>query len=398
MHETLPRSRGDAFLRTVPLPTLAPRRLTATALGILLTALGCAGRSPVAQVAGSDAKLAACDFMGPQNRQRLEALATEREHAAVDQGYRIGPDDLLELRIPDLVGSAGARRPRRGVEDGGSAIATVTAAPVPETGVRVDALGDITVPLIGRVRAAGMTPSALEEVIGKRLVADGYLTRPQVGVLVAEHRSRVVAVVGSVERPGLYPLTRPGATLADLIWTAGGPSKDAGRVVTFVPAGARVDGNLDPGRPGPGEPICLELEVLLHAAGPGSATLNPPVRPNDLINIAPAGSVQVDGWVDKPGSYPVTRALTVSGAVAAAGGHLFPADRRHVTVTRTVGPGEQRSLPVDLASVADGRVADFPVLDGDVVHVPYSPARLVPYSAWAVVRALVHVGGSVALF
>src|SRR5438094_411681 len=30
--------------------------------------------------------------------------------------------------------------------------------------------------------------------------------------------NRVAAVVGSVERPGLYPLTRPGATIADLLW------------------------------------------------------------------------------------------------------------------------------------------------------------------------------------
>jgi len=108
--------------------------------------------------------------------------------------------------------------------------------------------------------------------------------------------------------------------------------------------------------------------------------------------------VQVDGWVDKPGSYPVTRSLTLTGAVAAAGGHLYPADRHHVTVKRVLGPAEQRYFTVDLDSVAAGRAPDLPVTDGDVVRLPVSIPRMVPYGGWALLRALVHVGGTVTLF
>src|SRR5207247_2062125 len=155
-------------------------------------------------------------------------------------------------------------------------------------------------------------------------------------------------VVGSVEKPGLYPLTRPRATLADLIWAAGGPGKDAGRVIQFVPAVDRAH----PDGMARSEPMRLDLETVLHATGPETKALNPQVRPGDSISLSPAGNVQVDGWVDKPGSYPVTRGLTLTGAVAAAGGHLFPADRRHVTVKRVLGPGEQRYFTVDLAAVS----------------------------------------------
>jgi protein involved in polysaccharide export with SLBB domain len=102
--------------------------------------------------------------------------------------------------------------------------------------------------------------------------------------------------------------------------------------------------------------------------------------------------------VDKPGAYPVTHGLTIAGAVAAAGGHLFAADRHAVSVTRTVGPGEQRQFIVDLEAVADGRAADVPITGGDVVHLPASTARVIPWGLWSVAREMVHVGGNVLLF
>src|SRR2546430_15962107 len=82
----------------------------------------------------------------------------------------------------------------------------------------------------------------------------------------------------------------------------------------------------------------------------------PRVRPGDVITVSPAGSVLVDGWVQKPGSYPVTRGLTLSGALAAAGGGLFPADRRHPPGKRVVGPGGERPLTGGLVAGA-GRPA-----------------------------------------
>jgi len=145
-------------------------------------------------------------------------------------------------------------------------------------------------------------------------------------------------------------------------------------------------------------PIRLDLEVLLHAPGRDTGSANPPAHPGDVISIAPAGSVLVSGWVEKPGSYPVTRGLTVGGAVAAAGGHLFPADTHRATVKRVVAPGEQRSFTVDLAAVQEGREPDVPLADGDLVRVPAAAARLVPWGVWTLAREMVHIGGSVLLF
>ncbi len=342
---------------------------------------------------------AAGDLMSAHDREALAALASEREAAAPDGGYRIGPDDLLDVRIPDVMDAGGSAPPSHpATAPGGAALPTVAEAPVGQ-GLRVTASGDVTIPLIGAVHVEGLTPAEAQDEIGRRLRTAGILRAPQVCVLVVEYRSRVVAVLGSVERPGLYPLTRPRATLSDLIWAAGGPSEKAGRVVRLVPAAA------DAHAPAPadmaaaaGAGIRIDLDVLLQASGAPAGALNPRVRPGDVVQLAPAGVVLVDGWVDKPGSYPVTRGLTLTGAVTAAGGRLFPADGRRVTVQRVLGPDEQGYFTVDLDAVSQGRAPDFPITDGDVVRLPAATVKIMPYGLWIVAKEVIHVGGSFPLF
>ena len=374
-------------------------------------------------------------LMSDTDRHLLATLSAERASQAAEQGttdgYRIGPDDLLDIRIPDLLGTGS---PSPVVPSGlpGTA-ASVAAAPVFHQGLRVSASGDVNLPVLGAVLAMGMTPLQLEGEIARRLVAAGILRAPQVSVLVAEYRSRVVAVIGSVERPGLYPVTRPGATVADLIWAAGGPSKDAGRLVQFSPASSSVGAasTVDPqlrqpdrgigkripvpdGSPAAncsttdetgtvsplvgeaaGDPIRIDLALLLPAAGRTDSLLNPQVRQGDVISLAPAGSAQVDGWVERPGSYPLTRNYTLSGAIAAAGGTNFAADLSRVAVKRALAPGQQRSFTIDLAAVNEGRVVDVPIIDGDVVYAPVSPVRVVPWGIWTFITTVFRFGASV---
>ena len=325
------------------------------------------------------------DLMSTQDHQALAGLAASRAREGLD-GYRIGPDDLLDIRIPKLLSAVSD--PTRAANSG-AAIPSVAEAPVFQQGVRVAADGEVTLPLIGSVHAAGRTPPELEADIARRIVAAGILLRPNVSVQIAEHRSSVVAVMGSVERPGLYPLTRPGATIAEFIWAAGGPNKDAGRLVEFTPTS---------GRDGHGAPIRIDLDVLTKDRTAGPSALNPVALAGDVLTVAPAGSVQIDGWVDKPGSYPVTRGLTLTGAVAAAGGQLFPADRQHVTVKRVLAAGEQQYFTVDLDAVASGRQPDFPITDGDVVHLPVSPQRAVPWGVFEATKEMIHVGASIPIF
>ncbi|MCC6848635.1 MAG: polysaccharide biosynthesis/export family protein [Deltaproteobacteria bacterium] len=362
-------------------------RAGAGALALTMIA-GCGGpRLGAIPERAAGAAPAASDLMTALDVEALSKIAAARATAPASAGYRIGPDDLLDVRIPDLL-DAQASVGTRSSSGSAGAGQVVAGAPVYQQGLRVSGGGEVTIPMIGAVRAAGLTPSALETEIGRRLIAAGILRAPKVSVQVAEYRSGVVAVIGSVERPGLYPVTRPRATLSDMLWTAGGPSKDAGRIVEFA-----VEA-----RPAPRERVYIDVALLGTPAARGPAGLDPEVRPGDVITVTAAGSVLVDGWVEKPGSYPVTRGLTVGGAVAAAGGHHVSADRSRTVVRRVTPGGGSRTFEVDLAAIADGRAADVPIADGDVVHVPVSVARALPWGVWTIAREMIHVGGSVLLF
>ncbi|MBY0279859.1 polysaccharide export protein, partial [Candidatus Binatia bacterium] len=336
------------------------------------------------------------------DRARLAALCAQRSAAADEiDGYRLGPDDLLEVRIPDLLE---AQAPLQASAQGGSTgRPAIGGAPSFQQGLRVDKHGSITIATLGLVPVAGLTPDEAEGEIARRLVKAGILDKPQVSVLVAEYRSRVAAVMGSVERPGMYPVTSRDTSLADLVALAGGPTREAGRLVVFTPSangGAAAPVQLAPdGVLRSGEaPIRMDLEVLSHAQGQGTCALDPPARPGDVISVSPAGTVQVTGWVDKPGSVPVTRGLTVTGAIAAVGGNVFAADGHNVAVKRTLAPGTEDTIVVDVDAIADGRAKDVPLTDGDVVTVPSDNAKLVPYGVWSFAKEMIHVGGSIPLF
>jgi polysaccharide biosynthesis/export protein len=365
---------------------------TAALIGAVLTAACAAGPTQPGGAPNRAAQQAAGTpdgVMDVRDRARLDALVAARTRERESEGYRIGPDDLLDVRIPDLIDAAPApiAAARTGeATTGGSA----TGAAAYGQTVRVPASGDITLPLLGAVHADGLTPAALEHEIARRLVARGILRSPQVSVSVIEYRGRVAAVVGAVEHPGVFPVTRSHGTVSDFIWSAGGPNKDAGRVVEFTPA-------RDGGSGGGSEPIRLDLEQLLHPGRHGGLP-SPPVRAGDVISVSPAGSVLVEGWVDKPGAYPVTRGLSLSGAVAAAGGATFPADRHRATVKRVVDGGQPELMTVDLDAVSNGNAPDVVVTDGDVVKLPASPPRLVGWSVWSLARDVLRVFGSVALF
>lgn len=83
--------------------------------------------------------------------------------------------------------------------------------------VRTD--GKITLPLIGEVTAAGRTPLQLQEEITGKL--KGYITDPQVSVIVQEIRSLKFNILGQVNKPGTYQLST-GMTIVDAIAVAGG--------------------------------------------------------------------------------------------------------------------------------------------------------------------------------
>jgi polysaccharide export outer membrane protein len=112
---------------------------------------------------------------------------------AIIKPYRVEPDDVLDVMVwkqPQLSGN-----------------------------VAVAADGTITVPLIDSVRAAGLTTAQLRTKITRRLAP--FIANPTVTVSVADARSQVIYVMGSVRRPGIFRL-RPGEVLSQVLAEAGG--------------------------------------------------------------------------------------------------------------------------------------------------------------------------------
>jgi len=133
------------------------------------------------------------------------ASAQAATAAGKDTDYVIGAEDVLHVNVwkePDM---------------------TVT---VP---VRPD--GKISLPLINDVKAAGLTPIALQEDLTERLKK--FITNPQVTVVVTAINSKRVFVVGEVMRPGAISMM-PGMTALQAITTAGGLSQFANAKKIFV--------------------------------------------------------------------------------------------------------------------------------------------------------------------
>jgi polysaccharide export outer membrane protein len=79
--------------------------------------------------------------------------------------------------------------------------------------------GKISMPLIGEVEAEGKTPAQLQVELTKRLQT--LIKNPDVTVIVQEIRSQKFNILGEVQRPGMYPLTKP-MTILDALAVAGG--------------------------------------------------------------------------------------------------------------------------------------------------------------------------------
>ncbi len=230
--------------------------------------------------------------------------------------------------------------------------------------VVVDSQGDVTLPLIGAIRAAGVTPARLGEELTRRL---SFVDRDVslVTVSVMEYNSRRVFVMGEVAEPGPYSFpVMPGVWEA--IREAGGPTAEAAltRVRIVPPAAA-------------GTPMVIDLERVLAT---GDFSLLPPLVPGTTILIPKLEStvtegdvVFVYGHVKAPGAFSIDNARTALHAVLAAGGPLDDANMGGVKIVRP-GPVHARVFEVNLHDYTH-RGELFPnvtLLPGDTVTVPRS--------------------------
>jgi polysaccharide export outer membrane protein len=268
-------------------------------------------------------------------------------------------------------GSAGSKDPISDYTIGADDILTVTVADAPEFGgkFRVSDSGFIEIQGISEpISAAGKSTSQLAVEIRKALIGAKQLRDPRVTVFIEEFRSRVVTVLGSVTKPGVYPLEKH-TTVLDALSLAGGALPNAGNVLTIVrgPASAEASGTA------PGSVQIIDVSRILSGE---SAFSNVEVRTGDVINVSVAQVVYVVGAVVKPGGYPMndpTAGVSIVQAVTLAQGFTPQASTHRGLIIRQSTSGSARQeIPVDISQMMDGKQTDLVLAPNDILVIPES--------------------------
>lgn len=294
----------------------------------------------------------------------------------------VGPGDVIDVAVPEIEELQNQK-------------------------VRISAQGTINLPLIGTVKVAGLNESELRDVLVHRLAT--YMKHPRVELFVENYRSRGVAVMGAVQKPGYYDMVDERDSVMDMIGLAGGLSSNAAQKVMYSPAGAGRSLSLDSNA---GIPIS-EAKVVSARAADGAdpaddirpagqhllqtsltstslhsivlnldlaneeACLGLPARPGDVVVVPVAGQVMVQGWVISPGAFAVTPGMTLLGAVSAAGGALFS---WKAELLRGDARGDKTITEYSLSKLESGEQRDPSVQSGDVVVVEKTVAGAVPFA------------------
>ncbi len=248
--------------------------------------------------------------------------------------YRIGPKDLLEIKVFE----------------------------VPELNIerRVEESGAIRLPLLGDLPVQGLTPNEVADRL-RALLESKYVQRASVSVDVREYRSRPISVIGAVRQPG--PLAFSGRwTLLEAIAASGGLEDAHGNTVYVLR-------RTDDGRT---DQIAIDVNELMVEANPD---VNIPVYAGDLINVPATVDITVFclGEVKSPGAltFKSTQRVTLLAAIARAGG-LTDRASNAVRIRRRSDSGEEQEIEANYKKIVAGKQQDLELEADDVVVVKES--------------------------
>jgi polysaccharide export outer membrane protein len=248
--------------------------------------------------------------------------------AASGESYVIGPEDMLQITVwgsPDL------------------------SVLIP---VRPD--GMISVPLVGDIKADGMTPAQLKEYLEKEYLK--YIKAPTVSVVVTAVNSFKVYVVGGGvsaggSSSGAISLKR-NTTLLQLLAELGSLQGADLKSAYILRAGKKLQ---------------VDFMKLINN---GDVSQDVDLRRDDVIFIPPdlENRIKVVGAVKNPGIFPYMKGMTALDAVLSAGGFTEFASQNNVEIVRQEG-GQVKNIQVRLKDV---------IKNGDLKkNVPLNPGDMV---------------------
>lgn len=285
-----------------------------------------------------------------QPAQSAQTPAQSLPPDTVRPNYVLGPNDQILIRAPQ-------------------------AEEINQKPFRIDADGNINLPLVGRIHAAGMTLQELEADLVRRLRE--YIREPEVFIDVTQFRSAPVYFIGMFARPGIYPL-QGNRTLTEMLISVGGLAPGASRHITItrheeygrIPLPSAV---YDPVRKV--STVEISMGTLRENINPAENIL---LQPYDEIQVGRAELVYLNGQVGKVGGIELGERDSISllEALSQSGGFGSDAASQKIRILRPVlGTNRRYVIYVDADRLLDGKGVDVPILPGDIVYVPRSYER-----------------------
>jgi polysaccharide export outer membrane protein len=284
-------------------------------------------------------------------------------------GSVIGKGDVLDIGIWEappavLFGAAGS-------DARSTASSMARGTSLPEQ--MVDSDGQITIPFVGRVQAAGRSPQAIAREIDARLAGKAH--QPQTIVRLTRNAAATVTVVGDVNTSARVPLTARGERVLDILATAGGVKQPVGKMTIQITRETKV--------------TSLPLETVIR-----DPRQNVRLQPDDVMTVMfQPFSFTALGAVGRNEELPFeATGLTLAQALGRiAGLQDARADVKGVFIFRMADPASLS--PEDRATAQatpDGKIPviyrinmknpstffiaqSFPIRDKDVLYVSNAP-------------------------
>ena len=249
--------------------------------------------------------------------------------------YRIGPRDLLEVKVLEL--------PELNVER------------------RVGDTGAVSLPLVGDVPVAGLTAGEAADRLSSILTAR-YVNRANVTIVIKEFTNKPISVLGAVQKPGSLNVSGKW-DLLQAISAAGGLRADAGKKIYVL---RRSENGLT-------DRLEIATDDLFVNPSP---KWNVTIYPSDVINIPARTPVRVFclGEVRSPGSleFDSDDRITLLSAIAKAGGLTDRAARGSIRIKRRGPDGKDAELTANYGRIVSGKDPDPTLKADDVVVVKES--------------------------
>ena len=267
---------------------------------------------------------------------------------AQDDRYRLGPGDVIDIRIYN--------RPQ-----------------LSRDAVRIEGNGMIRMPLIeNEIQAGCLTEGELAKEISTRYAR--YYKNLQVDVFIKEYHSKQVAVIGAVNEQSRFELQRR-VRLLELLTYAKGPSTKAGQTINIIHSTAASPCK-QTDETGETDSAAAFTSYKLSDVLAGDPKSNPYLEAGDIVTLPEADQVYIVGNVFMPLTISLKEPITLTRAIAMAGGLKQDTRKDKIRVLRQEpGTTIRKEIMVDLYAIEKKRSEDLALAPNDIIDVPTSAGK-----------------------